>query len=196
MRNGLRSRIDVVCPTFNRSSGIRATINSVLAQWCTDITEHPARDGKVYCCAILDCFSKKIVGRSFSTVADTALVDNVVNMAMAERSGNSGLILHADHGSQFTSWSFGENLRRHNLLPSFGTVEDCFDNAAIESFWGLQTELLNTKRWATTLELTIAMANWIDNLYNSGRRRSYLGYTSPDEYEMLCLDIQPTPQLS
>ncbi|GGL46744.1 hypothetical protein GCM10011588_72020 [Nocardia jinanensis] len=150
----------------------------------------------MYCCAILDCFSKKIVGRSFSTVADTALVDNVVNMAMAERSGNSGLILHADHGSQFTSWSFGENLRRHNLLPSFGTVEDCFDNAAIESFWGLQTELLNTKRWATTLELTIAMANWIDNLYNSGRRRSYLGYTSPDEYEMLCLDIQPTPQLS
>ncbi|MEV0048851.1 hypothetical protein AB0H60_36050, partial [Nocardia rhamnosiphila] len=47
-----------------------------------------------------------------------------------------------------------------------------------------------------TRDMTIAMANWIDNFYNSGRRHSYLGYTSPDEYEMLWLDIQPTPQLS
>ncbi|MGW4371341.1 IS3 family transposase [Nocardia takedensis] len=76
--------------------------------WCTDITEHSARDGKVYCCAVLDCFSKKIVGRSFSTVADTALVNNAINMAVAERSTNTGLIVHADHGTQFTSWSFGE----------------------------------------------------------------------------------------
>ncbi|WP_433754642.1 IS3 family transposase [Nocardia sp. CA-135398] len=98
--------------------------------WCTDITEHPARDGKVYCCAILDCFSKKIVGRAFSTVADTALVNNAVNMAVLERTTSTGLILHADHGTQFTSWSFGENLRRHRLLPSFGTVGDCFDNCS------------------------------------------------------------------
>ncbi|MGH3639313.1 MAG: IS3 family transposase [Mycobacterium sp.] len=53
--------------------------------WCTDITEHPARDGKVYCCAILDCFSRMIVARTFSTTADTALVNNAVNMAVADR---------------------------------------------------------------------------------------------------------------
>jgi putative transposase len=54
--------------------------------WCTDIPEHPARDGKVYCCAILDCFSRMIVDRTFSTTADTALVNNAVNMATANES--------------------------------------------------------------------------------------------------------------
>lgn len=165
--------------------------------WCSDITEHPARDGKVYCCAILDCFSKRIVGRSFSTIPDAALVNNAVNMAVRERARIQGVILHADHGTQFTSWSFGENLRQHGLIPSLGTVGDCFDNAAIEAFWGrLQTELLNTRKWSTTLELTVAMADWIDNFYNTERRHSYLGHLSPDEYEKLWHTIQPESQLS
>ncbi|MBU3064248.1 IS3 family transposase [Nocardia sp. NEAU-G5] len=165
--------------------------------WCTDITEHPTRDGKVYCCAILDCFSKKVVGRSFSTIPDAALVNNAVNMAVRERKRYHGAILHADHGTQITSWSFGENLRRHNLIPSFGTVGDCFDNAAIEAFWGrMQTELLNTRKWPTSLELTIAMADWIDNFYNAERLHSYLGHLSPDEYEMLWHATQPESRLS
>jgi putative transposase len=68
--------------------------------WCTDITEHPARDGKVYCCAILDCFSRMIVARTFSTTADTALVNNAVNMAVGNRRRSGSTILHADHGTQ------------------------------------------------------------------------------------------------
>jgi putative transposase len=165
--------------------------------WFTDITGHPARDGKVYCCAVLDAFSKMIVARTFSTVADTALVNNAVNMAVRERARHHETVLHADHGTQFTSWSFGQNLRRHDLLASFGTVGDCFDNAAMESFWGrLQTELLDTRKWTTTLELTRAMADYIDNFYNVHRRHSYLGNASPAEYEKLWHDIQPSPQLS
>lgn len=165
--------------------------------WFTDITEHPARDGKVYCCAILDAFSKMIVAWTFSTIADTALVNNAVNMAVRERAHHDVTILHADHGTQFTSWSFGANLRRWNLLESFGTVGDCFDNAVMESFWGrMQTELLDTRKWSTTLELTIAMADYIDNFYNVQRRHSYLGHLSPAEYEMLWHDIQPSPRLS
>jgi len=67
---------------------------------------------------------------------------------------------------QFTSWSFGENVRRWGLLASFGTVGDC-DNAAMESFWArMQVELLNTRKWATTLGLAAAMADYIDNFYN------------------------------
>ena len=104
-----------------------------------------ARDGKVYCCAILDCFSKMIVGRSFSTTAETALVNNAVNMAAQEWIRWKATILQADHGPQFTSWGFGENLRRWGLLEPFGTVVDCFDNAVMKAFWGVQTELLNTK---------------------------------------------------
>ena len=105
-----------------------------------------------------------IVARTFSTTADTALVNNAVNMAVANRNLRSATILHADHGTQFTSWSFGDNMRRWGLLASFGTVGDCYDNAAMESFWArLQVEPLNTRKWATTLELAVAMADYIDN---------------------------------
>lgn len=165
--------------------------------WCTDITEHPARDGKVYCCAILDCFSRMIVARTFSTTADTALVNNAVNMAIDNRNHRGATILHADHGTQFTSWSFGENMRRWGLLASFGTVGDCYDNAAMESFWArLQVELLNTRKWATTLELGAAMADYIDNFYNVERRHSYLGNISPAEFETLWITTNPVPQLA
>jgi putative transposase len=165
--------------------------------WCTDITEHQARDGKVYCCAILDCFSRMIVARTFSTTADTALVNNAVNMAVAYRSQRGTTILHADHGTQFTSWSFGENVRRWGLLASFGTVGDCYDNAAMESFWGrLQVELLNTRKWPTTLELAAAIADYIDNFYNVERRHSYLGNISPTEFETLWTSTHSIPQLA
>ena len=165
--------------------------------WCTDITEHPARDGKVYCCAILDCFSRMIVARTFSTTPDTALVNNAVNMAVANRKRYGATILHSDHGSQFTSWSFGENVRRWGLLASFGTVGDCYDNAAMESFWArLQVELLNTRKWATTLELAVAMADYIDNFYNAERRHSYLGNISPTEFETLWTSTNSVPQLA
>jgi len=165
--------------------------------WCTDITEHPARDGKIYCCAILDCFSKMIVARTFSTTADTALVNNAVNMAVANRTRYGATRLHADHGSQFTSWSFGENVRRWGLLASFGTVGDCYDNAAMESFWArMQVELLNTRRWATTIELAAAMADYIDNFYNVERRHSYLGNICPAEYETLWTTTHSAFQLA
>nr|WP_237166498.1 IS3 family transposase [Mycolicibacterium hippocampi] len=165
--------------------------------WCTDITEHPARDGKVYCCAILDCFSRMIVARTFSTVADTALVNNAVNMAVNGRNRSGPTVLHADDGTQFTSWSFGENMRRWGLLSSFGTVGDCFDNAAMESFWArMQVELLNTRRWSTTIELAAAMADYIDNFYNVERRHSYLGNISPTEFETLWTSTYSIPQLA
>lgn len=165
--------------------------------WCTDITEHPARDGKVYCCAILDCFSRMIVARTFSTTPDTALVNNAVNMAVANRKHGGSTILHSDHGTQFTSWSFGENVRRWGLLASFGTIGDCYDNAVMESFWArLQVELLNTRKWATSLELAAAMADYIDNFYNVERRHSYLGNISPTEFETLWSSTYSVPQLA
>lgn len=108
--------------------------------WCTDITEHRARYGKACCCAVIDCFSRKIVGRACSTTADTALLNNAVNMAVRGRSRCGPTIVHVDHGIQLPSWSLGENLRRSGLTPSLGSVGDCFDNAAInaaiEAFWG------------------------------------------------------------
>ena len=138
-----------------------------------------------------------IVARTFSTTADTVLVNNAVNMATASRIDRAATILHADHGTQFTSWSFGENMRRWDLLSSFGTIGDCFDNAAMESFWArMQVELLNTRKWTTTIELAAAMADYIDNFYNVERRHSYLGNISPTEFETLWTSTYSIPQLA
>lgn len=87
-------------------------------------------------------------------------------------------------------------MRRWGLLGSFGTVGD-FDNAAMESFWArMQVELLNTCKWATTIELAAAMADYIDNFYNVERRHSYLGNISPVEFEALYMSTNSIPQLA
>lgn len=118
--------------------------------WVTDITEHPTREGKLYCCVVLDTFSRRVVGWSIDHRQDTALVTNALGMAISNREpkSGSGLVIHSDQGTQFTAWAFTHRARQSGLLPSMGSVGDCFDNAVIESFWGrMQTELLNRKRW-------------------------------------------------
>lgn len=97
-----------------------------------------------------------------------------------------GGIVHTDHGTQFTSWVFGERIRSAGLLPSFGTVGDGLDNAMMESFWSsMQIEPLNRKRWKTRVELANAIFEFIEIFYNRQRRHSALGYRTPIEYEPL-----------
>jgi putative transposase len=73
--------------------------------WLTDITEHPTREGKVYCCAVLDTFSRKIVGWSIDSTQTTSLVLNALGMATQRRPSRDGLVIHSDRGVQFTSWA-------------------------------------------------------------------------------------------
>ncbi len=102
--------------------------------WVTDITEHPTREGKVFCAAVLDAYSRRIVGWSINTRQDSALVINALDMAIRNRRPAPGGIVHADHGVQFTSWAFGDKIRSAGLMPSFGSVSDGLDNAMMESF--------------------------------------------------------------
>ena len=78
--------------------------------WVTDITEHPTREGKVYCCCVMDTSSRKIIGWSIDSVQNSTLVVNALDMAIKNRRPAAGGIVHADHGVQFTSWSFGEKI--------------------------------------------------------------------------------------
>jgi putative transposase len=154
--------------------------------WLTDITEHPTREGKLYCCAVLDVFSRKVVGWAIDRRCDAALVNDALSKAAGTRITSPATVIHSDHGSQFTSWAFSENVRRLGLLGSMGTVGDCYDNAPMESFWGsMQIELLNRQPWHTVAELSVAIAEWIEDFYNPMRRHSSLGYLTPDEYEAL-----------
>jgi transposase InsO family protein len=89
------------------------------------------------------------------------------------------------HGTQFTSWVFGEKIRSAGLLPSFGTGGDGLDNTMMESFWSsMQIELLNRQRWKTRVELANATFDYIEIFHNRQRRHSALGYLTPIEYEL------------
>ncbi len=86
--------------------------------WMTDITEHPTREGKVYCCAVLDAFSRMIVGWSIDSSQTTALVTNALGMAVRERRPGGEAIVHSDRGTQFTSWAFRGPFKNNDSGPS------------------------------------------------------------------------------
>ena len=115
--------------------------------WVTDITEHPTAEGKLYCAAVMDVYSRRIVGWSMASHIRTELVLDALGMAVVRRTPKNGqTILHSDHGTQYTSWAFGQRLQKAGLLGSMGSVGDCYDNAMMESVWGtLQLELLDRR---------------------------------------------------
>ncbi len=101
-------------------------------------------------------------------------------------------MIHSDHGSQFTSWAFTENVRRLGLISSMGTVGDCYDNAPMESFWGsMQIELLNRQKWRTNLELAIAMADYIEHFYNSRPPPQLARLSHPERIRSFTLKTHP-----
>jgi transposase InsO family protein len=153
--------------------------------WVTDITEHPTREGKLYCCAVLDAHSRKVVGWSIDSKQTATLVTSALSMAISNRDPR-GTVIHSDRGSQFTSWVFTERVRTAGLAPSMGSVGDAYDNAVIESFWArMQTELLDRKRWKTRVELASAIFEYLEIFHNRTRRHSSLGMLTPVEYEKL-----------
>lgn len=155
--------------------------------WLTDITEHPTREGKLYCAAIMDAFSRRIIGWSIGIRQTTALVTSALTMAVARRNPpENKTIMHSDHGTQYTSFGWGKRIRESGLLGSMGTVGDCYDNAMMESFWGtMQLELLDTREWETREQLANAIFEWIECWYNPKRRHSSIGMHSPVTFEGL-----------
>ena len=154
--------------------------------WFTDITQHRAGDGWVYCCAVLDAFSRRVVGWSIADHIRTELVVDALEMARWQRRPEPGAIVHADRETQYTSWVFGHRLREAGLLGSMGRIASSIDNALIESFWStMQRELLDRRDWDSLAELAAAIFEWIEGWSNPTRRHSSLGMRSPHLFENL-----------
>jgi putative transposase len=152
--------------------------------WVTDITEHPTREGKLYCCVVTGVFSRRVVGWAIDSTQRADLATNALGMAIDSRRPSPGSIIHGDHGSQFTSWAFTSRAKNAGLLPSLGTVGDPYDNAVAESFWArMQVELLNRQRWRTRVELANAIFEYIEGFHNRRRRHSALAWATPLEFE-------------
>ena len=154
--------------------------------WVTDITEHPTREGKVYCAVVLDVFSRRVVGWSIDSSPTAALVTNALGMAIdGRRPPRGSTVIHSDQGTQFTSWAFTRRAIDSGLVPSMGSIGDCYDNAVIESFWSrMQVELLDRHRWKTRIELANAIFEYLEVFHNRQRRHSALGMLTPIEFEI------------
>ena len=164
--------------------------------WLTDITEHPTREGKVYSAVVLDAFSRHVVGWSIDSSQTSNLVVNALGMAIENRQAE-GVVIHSDHGTQYTSWAFTRRALDSGLVPSMGSIGDCYDNGQMESFWArMQVELLNRKRWNTRLELANAIFEYLEIFHNRQRRHSSLGMLSPIEYELRHADNPARDQAS
>ncbi len=152
--------------------------------WMTDITEHPTREGKIYCCAVIDAFSRMVVGWSIDSRQTGLLVTNALGMALNRRAPREGGIIHSDQGVQFASWVFSQKVTEAGLAPSVGAVGAPFDNAMVEAFWArMQVELLNRRRWKTRVELATAIHDYIEIWHNTRRRHSALQMLTPTEFE-------------
>lgn len=154
-------------------------------KWLTDITEHPTGEGKLYLCAVKDCYSNKIVGYSIDSRMKSSLAAAALRNAIALRAP-AGTIVHSDRGSQFRSKKVVRLLKNNGLFGSMGRVGACGDNAAMESFFALlQKNVLDTRRWDTREELRLAIVVWIETKYNRRRRQRGLGKLTPVEFEIL-----------
>jgi putative transposase len=152
--------------------------------WVTDITEHPTREGKVYCAVVLDAYSRRVVGWSIDASPTAALVTNALGMAIDTRTPPTGSVIHSDQGVQFASWAFTQRAKDSGLLPSMGSIGDCYDNSMIEAFWSrMQVELLDQRRWRTRMELANAIFEYLEIFHNRQRRHSSLGMLTPIQFE-------------
>jgi putative transposase len=152
--------------------------------WVTDITEHATKEGTIYCAVVLDAFSRRVVGWSIDASPTAALVTNALGMAIQTRTPPAGAIIHSDQGVQFASWAFTQRAKNSGLLPSMGSVGDCYDNSMMEAFWSrMQVELLDRHRWRTRVELANAIFEYLEIFHNRQRRHSSLGMLTPIQFE-------------
>ena len=153
--------------------------------WLTDITEHPTTEGKLYCCAIKDVCSNRIVGYAIADRMTAQLATTALRTAIARRQPAGTVVVHSDRGSQFGSRAFRRVLADAGLAGSMGRVASAGDNAAMESFFSLlQKNVLDQQSWRTRQELRMAMILWIERTYNRRRRQRRLGRLTPVEFEL------------
>jgi putative transposase len=157
-------------------------------KWVTDITYIATAQGWLYLAVILDLYSRMIVGWSMSSNGDEALVENALLMALARRHPQAGLLHHSDRGSQYTSRAYQQLLEQSKMLVSMSRKGNCWDNAAMESFFGsLKEECVGNTTYASHEQARLALFTYLEVYYNRMRRHSTLGYVSPLVYEQRTL---------
>jgi putative transposase len=154
--------------------------------WVGDITYIFTAQGWLYLAAVMDLYSRKIVGWATSQSLETSLVKAALQQAVVDRRPAAGLLHHSDRGSQYASRDYRALLHSCRLRPSMSAAGHCYDNAAMESFWStLKTEWLHHQNFQTHQEACLALFDYIETFYNPKRLHSALGYQSPVDFERI-----------
>ncbi len=153
--------------------------------WVGDITYLRTTEGWLFLAVIIDLFSRRVVGWAIEEHMETSLVTEALAMALRRRQLDGELVHHTDRGSQYASAGYRAYLTAQGMVCSMSRKGNCWDNAVAESFFGsmkaeLDSELTDGASRATARS---AVADYIDNFYNTTRRHSSLGYLSPIDYE-------------
>lgn len=154
-------------------------------KWLADITYVSTDQGWLYHSAVLDCFSRKIVGWAMADHMETDLVADALKMALQHRQpAGEKLLHHSDRGVQYASDDYQQILGGHGITVSMSGRGNCYDNAMMESFFAtLKTELIHQQNYATREQAKQSIFEYIEVFYNRKRLHSSLGYVSPESFE-------------
>jgi len=152
--------------------------------WASDITYVSTSKGWLYLAVVMDLYSRRIIGWSMSRWMSRGIVINALKMAISSRQPEPGLIHHSDRGSQYTSDDFRGELTKHGIECSMSGIGNCYDNAVVESFFGvLKRERVNRRRYLNPDEARADIFHYIEVFYNRKRRHGYCGNMSPADFE-------------
>lgn len=152
--------------------------------WVSDITYIWTREGWTYLAAILDLFSRRVVGWSLDSRIDQTLALDALKMALRTRRPEAGLLHHSDRGVQYAGGDYQKLLRDNGIDCSMSRKGDCWDNAVAESFFStFKAELVHREDLVSRSQTRALVFDYIESFYNCRRRHSALGYLSPAEYE-------------
>jgi len=152
--------------------------------WAADITYIPTQEGWLYLAAIMDLYSRRIVGWATADHLRCELALEALEMAVSQRAPGKQLLHHSDRGVQYACDDYQALLARHGMRSSMSRTANCYDNAAMESFFGtLKTELVYHHNYVTRAQARQSLFEYIEVFYNRERLHSSLGYQSPLSFE-------------
>lgn len=164
------------------------TISHLNQVWLSDITYIRIKTGFVYLAAVLDAYSRRVIGYAVSTSLDTALALKALRVAVAERQPGSGVIHHSDQGVQYASVEYVEELKSHGFKISMARTGNPYENARMESFFKtLKYEEVYLYEYETFDDVIAMLPYFLEGVYNQKRLHSALGYRSPNDFEELLL---------
>jgi putative transposase len=191
---GLRGRSPRRWRTTTRANPAHPIVGNVLdrnfaasrpnQRWVTDITYVWTAEGWCYLAAILDLFSRSVVGWALDATLSTSLPLEALNRAVRRRRPDAGLMHHSDRGCQYTSAEYRGALAELGITVSMSRKGNCWDNAVAESFFAtLKTELVYGRSWQSREELRRAVFEYIEVFYNRQRLHSAIDYRTPAQAE-------------